>query len=430
MIDHLLHFLDSCPTPWHVSHFLLSLFKKQGFLEKKEQEVWNIQPGQKYIVQREGTSVCAFVTPKKAPKMMIFLASHTDSPGLKLKPQPEIEKGGMLLLKTEVYGAPLLNSWLNRDLGIAGKVVYLNEKEEIEERLVTIDHVSLTIPQLAIHLDREVNEKGLILNKQEHLNAIISLGKEKPEEKILDTLLFPLLQHKRVLAHDLFLYPLEKSRFIGMEQALIASYRIDSLSSVHAITEAFLQEMEPEEDLLKILLFSNHEEIGSETSQGVLSSFFLQTVERINNQLGGSKEDLFCLLASSFGVSVDLAHAVHPNHVERHDSSHAPQLGKGVVIKYNAQQRYATNSLSAGRIKKAAFECGISLQEFVSRNDLPCGSTIGPLHSTKTGMPTVDIGCPQLSMHGCRELMACQDHLEMIQLLKQLLHTQPKQPAT
>lgn len=421
MIENLLHFLNSCPTPWHVNQFLLSLFTKEGFLEKREEEAWDLQPEKKYTVQRQGTTLCAFVMPRKIPRSMIFLSSHTDSPGLKLKPRPEIELEGMVLLKTEVYGAPLLTSWLNRDLGIAGKVFYLNQKEEVEERLITIDEIALTIPQLAIHLDREVNEKGLLLNKQEHLNALVALVKEKKEEKILDTLLFPFIQHKELLAHDLFLYPLEKARLIGTDHSLLASYRIDSLASVHAIVESFLQEAEPEEDRLKIILFSSHEEIGSETSQGASSSFIEQTLERINMHLGGSREDLFRLLQSSLGVSVDLAHGVHPNHVEKHDAHHRPRLGNGVVIKYNAQQRYATNSFSAAHIKKAAINCGIALQEFVSRNDLPCGSTIGPLHSTKTGMPTVDIGCAQLSMHGCRELMACQDQLDMIQLLKQLL---------
>lgn len=414
-------FLDEAPTAWHAVDSALHRLKKCGFIELNENDAWNIQPEQGYAVTRNGSSLCAFVTPSHLPKRIRLLASHTDSPGLKLKPKPEIRKNQAILLGVEVYGAPLLSSWLNRDLGIAGRILYANSKGEILESLIRLDRHPLTIPQIAIHLDREVNEKGLQLNKQEHLNAIAGLESTFSESSFLETILREKLDVSRLISHDLFLYPLEQARLIGFGASLLAAYRIDSLASVHAALTALLMKPKPMDDEIKMIMFWDNEEVGSHTAQGAQSPFFSQTVERIIEKYRGTREDYFRLLNQSACISIDLAHAFHPNYADKHDSQHPVYLGQGVVLKTNAQQKYATTARSLLPVHLAADQKKLRLQKFVSRNDIPCGSTIGPLHACLTGMPTTDIGCGQLSMHACRELMACQDHLEMCELLEELL---------
>lgn len=423
IIEDLISFLDDSPTAWHAVAAARKRLKQLGFLELSEQKPWHIQPEQSYIVTRNGSSLCAFVTPRQIPQRVRLLASHIDSPSLKLKPWAEIRKHQAVLLGVEVYGAPLLTSWLNRDLGIAGRVLYLNRDRQVEESLVRLDHDPVTIPQLAIHLDREVNEKGLVLNRQEHLNALAGLESSFQETSFLETLLSKEINFDQILGHDLFLFPLEKARLIGYQQAFLAAYRIDSLASVHAALIALLQHPNPLENEIKMVMFWDNEEVGSHTAQGAESPFFSQILERILGGFKGTREDYFCLINRSTCISIDLAHALHPNYADKHDLQHQPILGQGIVVKSNAQQRYATSARSLLPVQMAAALKQLPLQNFVSRNDMPCGTTIGPLQACLTGMPTVDIGCGQLSMHSCRELMSCQDHVEMCQLLGTLLHT-------
>lgn len=421
LIQDLLVFLDASPTAWHATTVMRSRLLQAGFLELNEQESWEIQPAQSYFVTRNGSSLCAFITPKHIPKRLRLLASHTDSPGLKLKPQAEIRKHQAILLGVEVYGAPLLTSWLNRDLGIAGRVVYLDSKGSVKESLVRLDQYPVTIPQLAIHLDREVNERGVQLNKQDHLNVLAGLDSSLKDGPFIETLLRQEIDCAELLAHDLFLFPLEKSALLGYQKTLLAGYRIDSLASVHAALTTLLHHKKPLDNEIKMILFWDNEEVGSHTAQGAESPFFNQTIERIVQKQHGSREDYFCLLNRSICISIDLAHALHPSYAEKHDPQHQPILGRGVVIKNNAQQRYATNAQSVFPIQLAANLKQLPLQKFVSRNDIPCGTTIGPLQACSSGILTADIGCGQLSMHSCRELMACQDHLDMCELLGSLM---------
>ncbi len=422
LIKDLLTFLYASPTAWHAVSTMLSQLKQNSFHELPEQETWSIAPGQGYVVTRNGSSLCAFVTPHRLPRRLRLLASHTDSPSFKLKPQPEIRKNQALLLGVEVYGSPLLSSWLNRDLGLAGRILYIDRQKNIREKLVRLDKHPLTIPQLAIHLDREVNERGLQLNKQEHLNVLVGLERSFPTRSILEALLRDEIDFEQLLGHDLFLFPLEKPSLLGYQDAFIAAYRIDSLSSVHAALTALLQQPEPLEEEIKMVIFWDNEEVGSQSAQGAESPFFSQILERILTAFSATREDYFCLLNKSTCISIDLAHALNPNYAEKHDPQHQPILGQGVVLKSNAQQRYATSARSSLPIQMAAASKNLSLQKFVSRNDIPCGTTIGPLQAYSTGMATVDIGCGQLSMHSCRELMACQDHIDMCELLKGLLN--------
>lgn len=425
LIQNLIQFLDSSPTAWHAVEIAKDQLTKAEFIPLSEQHTWKLEPAQRYVVTRNGSSLCAFITPKHMPKQIRLFASHTDSPSLKLKPNPEIRKNKAILLGVEVYGAPLLTSWLNRDLGIAGRIAYQDTHGKIKENLVTLDKHPLVIPQLAIHLDREVNEKGLQLNKQEHLNALAGLENGFPEKtSFLESLLAEAIEFKHLISHDLFLYPIEKARLVGYQNSLLSAYRIDSLASVHAALTSLINHPDPLDDEIKMVIFWDNEEIGSHTAQGADSPFFSQTLERIIHAYNGSREDYFCLLNHSACISIDLAHALHPNYAEKHDPQHHPLLGEGVVVKTNAQQRYATSAHSSISIKTLAAQKHIPLQTFVSRNDIPCGSTIGPLQAAQTGMQTVDIGCGQLSMHACRELMACKDHIDMCHLLSSLMQAQ------
>jgi aspartyl aminopeptidase len=422
LIQDLMTFLDTCPTSWHAVKSISKKLKDHSFTEIKESDPWKIELGNGYFVRRQG-SLCAFILPKTRVEAASIIASHTDSPGFKLKPKPAIRRHQSILLGVEVYGSPLITSWLNRDLGIAGRVAYMDKHGHQKEALVRLDKYPVVIPQLAIHLDREVNEKGLLLNKQEHLNVLASLENDfSSSESYLETVLRDEIDFKQILNFDLFLFPLSQASLIGFHNQLLASYRIDSLASVHAAVNALLHSDKPHEDKIKMIVFWDHEEIGSQSIQGAGSPFFSQTLERLSLALNMPREDYLRLLTQSHCVSVDLAHALHPNFGEKHDSQHQPFLGNGVVLKTNAQMRYATDAISSTPVCLAAGKLHMPLQYFVSRNDIPCGTTIGPIQASNTGIPTVDIGCGQLSMHSARELMSCKDHQAMTKLLTEILN--------
>jgi len=411
----LLHFLDHSPTAWHAVSNAKAHLKKLGFHELLEGNAWKLKLGGQYFVSRNGSSLCAFILPKKMPSHAIVLASHTDSPGYKLKPNAEFSKENMTLLGVEVYGGPLITSWLNRDLGIAGRVTYLDAHHQVQEALVRLDEHPVVLPQLAIHLDREVNDKGLLLNKQEQL-AVLADVSEAKKASFLAPLLKKAIGKSEILSSDLFLFPLEPASLIGGQKHLLASYRIDSLVSVHAILTA-LEQHKPSNDRLKVALFLDHEEVGSNSAQGAASPFFNQIFERIAIQCGLNREELFQLQSKSLCLSVDLGHALHPNYKDRHDPQHTLLMGQGVVLKYNAQQKYASDARTAGQVIALCKKHKIPYQSFVNRGDIACGSTIGPVYAHVTGMATVDIGIPQLSMHSARELVDIKDYSSMVKLL-------------
>lgn len=425
LLQDLLNFLNQSPTAWHAAANAVNLLKKYHFIELHENENWDLSPGKRYYVTRNNSSFCAFIVPHSTPKAAKIIGSHTDSPALKLKPLPEIRKQNMILFGVEIYGAPLLTSWLNRDLGIAGRVTYIPKKgNTVQQTLINLDEAPLTIPQLAIHLDREVNEKGLILNKQDHLNALLAIENAAPQP-YLESLITRKIGLKEIISSDLFLYPLEPARLIGADHAFLAAYRLDNLVSLHASLRALLKHPEPHQSDLKMIVSWDNEEIGSNTSQGAGSPFLQQILERILISFKKGRSDYFSLLNRSLCVSVDLGHASHPNYPEKHDAQHQTLMGKGIILKNNAQQRYASDARSALPVLMVAKEHGLPLQRYVNRNDIPCGSTIGPIHASLSGMPTVDIGIGILSMHSSREIMACQDHLYLCEFLEHLLTTMP-----
>ncbi len=410
----ILSFLKNSPTSYHAVQEIKKQLIAHSFIELSEGDSWKLKKGGHYFCVREG-SLIAFKVPTHELQETQIFASHTDSPALKLKPHAEYVKEGMVMWGVEVYGAPLLSSWLNRDLGVAGKVLYIDKKGQSQEALVNLKQNPCLVAQLAIHLDREVNEKGLILNRQEHLSAIASIGEK---ENYLKSLLPP---SKEILAHDLFLYPLEEPSTIGNKGELIASYRLDSLASVYSILSAFTEKQKPLKSKLQMIAFFDHEEIGSGTATGAESPFFSHLLERIMLNLKIDRENYLRLIQRSLCISVDLGHSVHPNYPEKHDPKHKPHLGQGVLVKTHAQKKYATDVTSAKTVLETASKEKIPYQIISSRNDIPSGSTIGPIQAALTGIPTVDIGIGQLSMHSARELIATKDLVALQKLLYVLM---------
>lgn len=417
-ITSLLNFLNASPTAWHAVDSMMTQLHDAGFHILNEEERWDLRPGQRYVVSRNGSSVCAFVVPQSNLTHFHAILSHTDSPSFKLKPNSEFRKENMIMLGTEVYGAPLLTSWLNRDLGLAGRVVHTNNMGKISESLIRLDDRPMVIPQLAIHLDRQVNQDGVVLNKQEHLSILAGLSDVKsPSGNYVENWLREKISFQNLLSADLFLFPLEQAALVGRDKEMIAGYRIDNLCSVHASLNAISQVKEAHPHALKIIAAVDNEEIGSATAQGAGSPFVANVLERISLSLKMSREDYLRAIRGSLCVSADLAHALHPNYSDRHEPRHQILMEKGIVIKSNAQQRYATDARTSGFIVDLCQKNNIPYQNFVVRSDMPCGSTLGPIHAERTGMPTVDIGSPQLSMHSCRELTSCQDHVSMCKFL-------------
>ena len=395
-------FLAASPTSWHAVREIGNRLAEKEFIPLSLCDAWELEKGKRYFVSRGG-SLCAFALPKKGVKKMTILATHTDSPALKVKPQPQVNEENMVLLEVETYGSPLLTSWMNRDLAIAGRIVIKGG----EEKLVFFNDSPLFIPQLAIHLDREVNEKGLVLNKQEHLRPIAAVGK------------YPAyLEHslkQKILSFDLFLVPMEEPRYLGPASEMLASYRLDNLASVHAALTAIAQ-AKPS-DQLQVALFSDHEEIGSRSDEGAASTFLADVLKRLEIP----QKEWAPVPSASLCVSIDVAHAYNPNYASRYDPNHHPLLGKGIVLKYNADYKYTTNALTAARVLQACDKLSLSHQNFACRSDVPCGSTVGPILSSGLGIPAVDIGCPIFSMHSAREVMGIHDHLDMCKLLTHLL---------
>lgn len=414
-------FLDNSPTSFHAARQLSERLAASDFEPLDEREAWDLQKGKSYFVMRGG-SLCAFTLPNAGMDRAMILGSHTDCPALKIKPHPgAFSSHNMTLLGAEVYGAPLLSSWLNRDLAIAGRVVVSNAKEELEERLVILDDSPLTIPQLAIHLDREVNEKGLVLNKQEHLIPLAGLQKEDEDiSSYLEKLLRRRIQFKTLYSYDLFLVPLETARFMGADGELLSSFHLDNLTSAHASVTALLQ-AEKSSKSLSMAIFWDHEEIGSSTSEGAASPFLPDVLRRIARVYKFDDETFIRFKTNSLFVSIDVSHGLNANYKKKYEPQHLPLLGRGIVIKYNADQKYASTAPTAALIARAAESVDLPYQSYVSRSDLRSGSTVGPIVAQSLGIPTVDIGISLLSMHSIREMIACRDHLDMCSLLTALL---------
>jgi len=411
----LLSFIDKSPTAFHTVASLISELEANGFQKLEESESWNIKESTHYYVCRADGSIIAFRTPSKWSKNSTFkiVGSHTDSPSLKVKSNPSTTKEGYQLLNIEVYGGALLTSWFDKDLLLGGRVLYEDHEGLLVSKLIELPS-RLRIPRLAIHLDKKVNKEGFLVNPQEHLCPILGLQQDfdfeawvKKETSIQGNL----------LSWDLFLFDAEKSSFGGINEEFIFASRLDNLASVHASLSALLASATHENDFL-IGAFLQHEEIGSTSQNGANSNFMEAILKRMLLSFSEEQETFFRTIASSFFISTDMTHAVHPSYASAHDQQHKPMLNHGPVIKNNANMRYASDAFSIAKFKQWCHKAGVPFQDFCNRNDMGCGSTIGPMVSANLGIPTIDIGNAMLSMHSIREMAGVEDHNMMIDVFK------------
>ena len=414
-IQSLLEFIDRSPTPFHAVQEITSTLSNKGFIEIKETDAWRLKPNGRYFLTRNDSSLIAFVVGSK-PEFKI-IGAHTDSPNLRLKPQAVYAKNGYLQLGIEVYGGVLLSTWTDRDLSLAGRVVLAGKKNP-STKLIRFKQALLRIPQLAIHLNRNVNKKGLILNEQNHLPPIFSMQNKSAPDEVLKKMVARELKCKpvNIMGLDLSLYDTQPGALAGAEREFIFSGRLDNLASCHSAMHA-LTESTMKDPATRVIAFYDHEEVGSESAQGAGSPFLKDVLERII--LSEKREGFLRAMANSFFISADMAHAIHPNYSEMHDNQHMPIINGGPVIKSNAGQRYATDAMSSVWFESLCKKAGIPVQKFVVRSDLGCGSTIGPITAANLGVRTVDIGNPMLSMHSIREMAGANDHELLIRAFKE-----------
>ena len=390
-------FLNKSVTPYHTVETLKALFNA-----KSDKNTRFFERGGALIAVRTPKQICS------DSQFRIALA-HTDFPALKITPNPDRAVAGIQTLHPEIYGSPIYTSWLDRDLGYAGLLAY--EMNGTVQTKLFRGNKFVRIPQLAVHLNRGVNQDGLKVNPQTDLNALwtASVG-----TKFTDILQQEVPQGGKLLDFDVQLFDAQPAQFGGLENEWIYSGRLDNLSSCHAIAEAFAEADSLEKDF-QVAAFFNNEEVGSETREGAAGNFLKSVLESVSSLVCS---ELASVLSSSLALSIDMAHAEHPNFTQKHDPNHAPILGQGVVLKTNSQKRYASDVISNASFKLLCKQNNIPYQTFVMRNDMPCGSTVGPTISASLGIPTVDIGEPMLSMHSIREMTDVRDHEKMTLLLR------------
>ena len=420
----LLAYIDASPTPYHAVRETIRRLSAQGYRELDERQPWDLKPGDKVYVTRGDTSIAAFHLGTRPVDQAGFklVGAHTDSPNLRLKPNAQVQRNGYHQLGVEVYGGPLFSTWLDRDLSIAGRVVVANEGRPAHH-LVDFRRPLLRIPNLAIHLNRTVNTDGLKLNAQDHLVPV--LGLERSGAVDLKAMLVEELARGGarvaagdILGFDLCLYDLQPSIRSGAAGEFLHAPRLDNLASSHAGLTALLALSGSGEATRGVVLY-DHEECGSRSAQGAASPFLRDLLERITLAHSDGRRDSFHrAIRHSFLVSADMAHAVHPNYASMHEPKHQPLLGAGPVIKSNVNQSYATDGESWAWFALHCREAGVTPQNFVTRTDLGCGSTIGPISAGELGIRTVDVGNPMLSMHSIRELAAAADVAAMISVLR------------
>lgn len=406
--DELLAFLRSSPTPFHAVAEAAARLERAGFSRLEEGDSWagDAGLGARYVLR--GGALIAWIMPEDAEAERPFriLGSHTDSPTLRVKPMPDTATLGWRQVAVETYGGVLLNSWLDRDLGLAGRLVL----RDGTERLVNLDRPLLRVPQLAVHLDRSVNSEGLKLNPQQHLYPIWGLGEAREGDLIGFVAAEHGLSADEVLGWDLMTYDVQPG-YLGRDAEFVASGRMDNLVSVHASAAAMAAAAAEGVGAgpIPVMAAMDHEETGSESTSGAAGPFLEAVLERLIELRGGRVEARARAYAGSFVASADMAHAVHPNYGERHDPGHRPLPNGGPVLKVNANQRYATDGRNRALWARACERAGVPWQTFVARNDIPCGSTIGPITATRLGISTFDVGVPGLSMHSAREMVGSED---------------------
>ena len=416
-IQDLLDFIDASPSPWHVVTTSSERLTKAGFKALNESEAWQLETGGRYFVTRGGSSIIAFTIGQNSLPISGFnmVGAHTDSPGLRLKPHAAFSSDGLIRIGVEVYGGPILATFADRDLSMAGRV-NVRIANGFETRLIKFDKPLLRLPNLAIHMNREVNDKGLKFNKQTELPLLFgeSANGIEADAQFLGHIAKSIkVEVKDIINFELNVFDTQKGIIWGANQEFIADSQLDNLASCHAALSALLANKKPNNTAICALF--DHEEVGSESSTGASGSFLADIVERISLHL--NKEEKLRALANSFFISADMAHAFHPNHAGSYEPCHNVHINKGPVIKTNANQRYATNAESAARFIRLCEHAGVPYQEYAHRTDLGCGSTIGPIVASRLGVASVDVGSPMWAMHSLRESTGVLDHAYMIKVL-------------
>lgn len=400
----LIHFVAKSPSTFHAVRGIKAALLYAGFTEIREEDTWKIEKGGKYVVTRNGSALMAFTVPQEGAEAFHITASHCDSPTFKIKEDPEIAAGPYVKLNVEGYGGMIMSTWLDRPLSVAGRLL-VTENGHLAEKLVAIDGTMLVIPSVAIHMDRSVNQHkewkvqkdmlplyGMTGAKTPFMDVIAAAAKVKAED---------------ILAHDLILYSRVPAAIWGEEREFISSPKLDDLQCAFACFRGFTQGQK--EKYISVYALFDNEEVGSATSQGAGSTFLANTLERLARSLGYSYDETMAMIARSFMISADNAHSVHPNHPEYADPVNRPVINGGIVIKYSAAQKYATNAFSAAYFKKLCKDHDIPTQTFTNHSDNPGGSTLGNISNTVIAMPTVDIGLPQLAMHSSYETAGVKD---------------------
>ena len=421
-LDDLSAFIQASPSPFHAAAEAAARLAEAGFTMVEESAPWPTAGGRYFL--RRGGALVAWSTDGAADCRNGFtiVGAHTDSPNLRLRPRPDHQSAGMAQLGVEIYGGALLNSWLDRDLGLSGRVSVVDSDGRVSTRLFRYDQPLLRVPQLAIHLDRSINTDGLRLDPQRHLQPVWSSAPQT-----ISTFRVWLAEQLDVRSEslagwDLMTHDLTPPARLGVDRSMFASARLDNLLSCHAGLTALLA-VNSDSPQVPVLCLFDHEEVGSQSSTGAASQLLPTILERIATASGLSRDDWFASLASSMCISADGAHATHPNFPERHEPDHLVFLDGGPVLKWNADARYGTDAPGAAHVVSLAHRLNIPLQSFVSRNDMPCGSTIGPVTAARLGVTTVDIGVAQLSMHSARELTSVLDPARFAMLLNAFYST-------
>ena len=415
----LLDFISKSPTAFHATESMAKELLEEGFVQLNEADEWELESGKRYFVTRNNSSLIAFKLSKKdiINDGIRMLGAHTDAPALKVKPHSEVQKKNYMQLGVEIYGGAILSTWFDRDLSLAGRVCYQKKNGQLAETLVDFKRAIAYVPNIAIHLNREVNDKRSINKQKEMAPVILQADKQPTLEKILlDELRKQKINQVKILDHDLFFYDTQPAAVVGLKDDFIVGARLDNLLSCFVGMKAIVED---KADVTTMLICNDHEECGSASTTGASGTFLKDVLIRMM----GSEERLIRAMNKSMLVSADNAHAVHPNYVEKHEPAHTPLLNAGPVIKINANQRYATNSRTGAVFAQCSAKVKVPLQKFVIRTDLPCGSTIGPLTSTLLGIPTLDIGVPTFGMHSIRETAGTKDSFYLFKAMKEFLKT-------
>lgn len=419
----LLDYIRASPTPYHVVAESVRRLTAAGFTPLRGEDEWSLGPGDRRWVSRHDGSLVAFEIGTESPTTGGFrvVGAHTDSPNLRLKPLPETTSHGCVQLGVEPYGGLLLHTWLDRDLSVAGRVLWL-EDGSMRSALIDFARPLLRIPNLAIHLQREVREEGVKLNPQLHAAPLLGLSEGTHFSDLLAAELRAAsgtdIAPPQVLSSDLMLYDTQPPALGGAERELILAPRLDNQASCHAGLVALLRAPAELPRCTRVLVLYDHEEVGSRSARGAAGPLLAEVLARIVAAVkGGAPQGIERALAGSLMISADMAHAVHPNYADRHEPGHRPRLGRGPVLKTNAGQAYATDADSGALFTALCRDAGIEPQHFVVRSDMACGSTIGPITAARLGIRTVDAGNPMLSMHSCREMAGAADVAPMIEVL-------------